>query len=75
MPASSRRSRLAPLVLRLRFLMTLMLGAYGLINLILLALSPFTPGWPIWAVTALAVPPMVLGMVYLVIPFARRGTA
>jgi hypothetical protein len=75
MPASSRHSRLPPLVLRLRFLVTLMLGAYALINLILLALSPFTPGWPIWAVTALAVPPMVLGMVYLVIPFARRGTA
>lgn len=57
---------------RLRFLGTLMLGAYLLINLILLALSPFTTGWPTWLVTALAVPPMVLGMVYLVMPIARR---
>lgn len=57
---------------RLRFLGTLMLGAYLLINLILLALSPITDGWPTWLVTALAVPPMVLGMVYLVMPIARR---
>jgi antibiotic biosynthesis monooxygenase (ABM) superfamily enzyme len=58
---------------QLRFLATLMLGAYLLINLLLLALSPFTTGWPTWSVTALVVPPMVLGMVYLVIPVARRS--
>lgn len=45
------------------FLVTLMLGAYILINLILAALAPLTAGRPIWEVTALAVPPMVLGMV------------
>ena len=61
-----------PLLARLRFLGTLMLGAYLLINLILAALAPVTAGWSTWAVTALAVPPMVLGMVYLVIPIARH---
>lgn len=58
--------------MRLRFLGILMLGAYILINVILAGLAPVTAGWPIWATTALAVPPMVVGMVYLVIPFARR---
>lgn len=57
---------------RLRFLATLMLGAYLLINLLLLALAPLTAGWSTWSITALAVPPMVLGMVYLVMPIARR---
>ena len=33
---------------------------------------PFTVGWPILGVTALAVPPMVLAMVYGVIPVAFR---
>lgn len=60
------------LIGRLRFLATLMLGAYLLINLILVALSPLIAGWPHWATTALAVPPMVLGMVHLVTPLARR---
>jgi hypothetical protein len=60
------------LLARLRFLATLMLGAYLLINLLLSALAPLTSGWPTWSVTALAVPPMVLGMVYLVIPIAHR---
>ncbi|WP_126112915.1 MULTISPECIES: hypothetical protein [unclassified Bosea (in: a-proteobacteria)] len=59
----------------LRFLGTLMIGAYLLINALLLALTPLTGGWPIWSVTALAVPPMVLGMVYLVMPLARRAMA
>ena len=61
-----------PVLARLRFLGTLMLGAYLLINLLLIALAPVTAGWSTWSVTALAVPPMVLGMVYLVIPIARR---
>ena len=61
-----------PILARLRFLGTLMLGAYLLINAILAVLAPLTPGWSTWSVTALAVPPMVLGMVYLVIPIARR---
>jgi hypothetical protein len=55
-----------------RFLAILMAGAYLLINSILWALGPVTTGWPIWGVTALAVPPMVVGMVHLVIPVARR---
>lgn len=63
-----------PVLARLRFLGTLMLGAYLLINLILTALAPITAGWSTWSVTALAVPPMVLGMLYLVMPIARpRG--
>jgi hypothetical protein len=69
MPATSPSS---PMFGRLRFLAILMLGAYLLINLILLALSPWTAGWSTWSVTALAVPPMVLGMVYLIMPIARR---
>ena len=61
-----------PVLARLRFLGTLMLGAYLLINTILALLGPVTAGWSTWSVTALAVPPMVLGMVYLVIPIAKR---
>jgi len=64
-----------PFLAHLRFLGTLMLGAYLLINVLLLALAPLTSGWPVWSVTALAVPPMVLGMVYLVMPLARRALA
>lgn len=56
----------------LRFLGTMMVGAYGLINLILTLLSPLTTGWPVWATTLIAVPPMVVGMVHLVLPLARR---
>lgn len=69
MPISTSTSALLG---RLRFLATLMLGAYLLINLLLSVLAPVTAGWSTWSVTALAVPPMVLGMVYLVIPIARR---
>ncbi len=56
----------------LRFLALMMIGAYALINAILTLLSPLTAGWPIWESTLLAVPPMVLGMVHLVLPIARR---
>ena len=59
---------------RLQFLSILTIGAYVLINLILAVLAPLTAGWPLWGVTAIAVPPMVIGMVYGVIPFARRMT-
>jgi len=62
-------SRLAS---RLRFLVVATVGAYAAINLVLAALAPFTAGWPIFGVTALAVPPMVLAMVYGVIPVAFR---
>lgn len=71
MPANSP----VPFLAHLRFLGTLMFGAYLLINALLLALAPLTAGWPIWSVTALAVPPMVLGMVYLVMPLARHAFA
>lgn len=62
-------SRLAS---RLRFLSVATVGAYAAINIVLSALAPLTAGWPILGVTALAVPPMVLAMVYGVIPVAFR---
>lgn len=71
-PASALRAVLSRLSARLRFLAVATLGAYAAINLLLVALSPFTQGWPTLAVTALAVPPMVLVMVYAVIPVAFR---
>jgi antibiotic biosynthesis monooxygenase (ABM) superfamily enzyme len=58
---------------RFRFLAVAMLGAYLSLNLLLALLSPVTAQWPTVAVTALAVPPMVLAMVYLIIPLARRA--
>ncbi len=60
------------LLARARFLATAMLGAWLTINLILGLAAPLTQGWPLYAVTALAVPPMVMAMVHLVIPLARR---
>lgn len=71
---SSRRIGF-PSLAQCRFLCTQMVGAYVLINILLAALAPVTAGWPIWAKTAVAVPPMVLGMVYLVTPIARRAGA
>ncbi|OYX90436.1 MAG: hypothetical protein B7X99_00585 [Rhizobiales bacterium 17-65-6] len=65
---------MVPLALftHLRFLGILMAGAYGLINLLLELLAPLTDGWTHWGTTLLAVPFMVIGMVHLVIPLARR---
>ena len=65
-PSSSR------LPARLRFLAIATAGAYAAINLLLAAIAPFTQGWSTLGVTALAVPPMVLMMVYGVIPVAFR---
>lgn len=65
-------SSLSRLSSRLRFLVIAIIGAYAAINLVLAMLAPFTAGWPIFGVTALAVPPMVLAMVYGVIPIAFR---
>lgn len=65
-------SFLSRLASRLRFLIVATLGACAAINLVLAVLAPFTAGWPILGVTALAVPPMVLAMVYGVIPIAFR---
>ncbi|SBW03130.1 conserved exported hypothetical protein [uncultured Alphaproteobacteria bacterium] len=55
-----------------RFLGLTMTGAYALINAILGLAQPLTQGWPVWQTTLIAVPPMVLGMVYAVVPLARR---
>ena len=60
---------------QVRFLTVAMLGAWTALNLLLSAASPLTRGWPIQATTALTVPLMVLAMVYLVIPVARRVAA
>lgn len=60
--------RLAPV----RFVAAAIAGAYVVINLLLAVVSPFTSGWPMPAVTAVVVPPMVLSMIHLVIPLARR---
>ncbi|BBF93124.1 hypothetical protein [Blastochloris tepida] len=57
---------------RARFLAIAMSGAYLFLNALMLLTSPLTAGWPMWGVTALNVPPMVLAMVHLVIPLARR---
>lgn len=71
----SRETLRTPWLAQCRFLCAQMIGAYLLINILLFVMSPFTAGWPIWATTAVAVPPMVLGMVYLVTPLARRSGA
>jgi len=71
-PSSSTPEILSRLLRRLRFLAVATFGAYAAINLLLAALAPFTQGWPTIGVTALAVPPMVLVMVYAVIPVAFR---
>ncbi|QEL23405.1 hypothetical protein FQV39_13080 [Bosea sp. F3-2] len=65
-------SSLSRFAARLRFLAVATAGAYGAINLLLALLAPVTQGWPTLGVTALAVPPMVLAMVYGVIPIAFR---
>ena len=59
---------------RMRFLAAAMIGAYVVINALLLALKPLTEGMRPLAFTAILVPPMVLAMVYVVIPLARRAS-
>jgi hypothetical protein len=62
-------NRLAPF----RFLGVLMVGAYLILNVLMLALKPVTHGMTPFLSTALLVPPMVLAMVYVVIPVAKRA--
>ncbi|HLH93056.1 MAG TPA: hypothetical protein VKX28_31925 [Xanthobacteraceae bacterium] len=62
----------SPLIARCRFLAAAMLGAYVVLNALLAAVTPITVHWPVYGVTALTIPPMVLAMIYLVIPLARR---
>jgi antibiotic biosynthesis monooxygenase (ABM) superfamily enzyme len=59
---------------QLKFLSAAILGAYLVINALMLALGPLTRGLPQLGMTAVIVPPMVLAMVYLVIPAARRAS-
>jgi hypothetical protein len=58
---------------QLRFLAVLMFGAYVILNVLMIALKPVTHGMTPLVATAVLVPPMVLAMVYLVIPLARRA--
>lgn len=58
---------------RLRFLGATMLGAYLVLNSLMLLLQRVTSGMPPLASTAFLVPPMVLAMVYVVIPMAKRA--
>jgi hypothetical protein len=58
---------------KIRFLGAAMLGAYLVINVLMIALTPLTHGLAPLAMTAVIVPPMVLAMVYLVIPLAKRA--
>ncbi len=59
-------------IARCRFFATAMIGAYLIINALLALLGPWTAEWPIAGTTALLVPPMVLAMIHVVIPLAKR---
>lgn len=60
-------------IARLRFLGVANIGAYIAINVLMITLKPFTHALPPLASTAVLVPPMVLAMVYVVIPIAKRA--
>ncbi len=62
-----------PLLAKSRFLAAAMVGAYTVLNALLAVLAPLTEGWSTYGTTAIAVPPMVLAMVYVVIPLARKA--
>jgi len=55
-----------------RFFTVASIGAYSVLNVLLQVVHSFAAAWPTYAVTAITVPPMVLSMIYVVIPFARR---
>jgi hypothetical protein len=50
-----------------------MVGAYIALNAVMFALRPLIAGMAPLVSTAIVVPPMVLAMVYLIIPIARRA--
>jgi len=58
---------------RIRFLLATMAGAYVALNALMFVLRPITQGMTPLISTAILVPPMVLAMVYLIIPVARRA--
>jgi antibiotic biosynthesis monooxygenase (ABM) superfamily enzyme len=60
------------LIARCRFLASAILGAYVVLNSLLALCAPVIAHWPMYGITAVTVPPMVLTMIYLVIPLARR---
>jgi len=55
-----------------RFLAPAIGGAYVVLNALMTVLAPLTKGWPVYGVTAVTAPPMVVVMVYVVMPLARR---
>ena len=57
---------------QLKFLAAANIGAYLVINLLMFVLGPVTRGLSQLGMTAIVVPPMVLAMVFLVMPVARR---
>jgi hypothetical protein len=69
---TSSQTSVSPIVSRCRFLAAAILGAYLILNVLLKISAPLTAHWPTYGVTAVAVPPMVLAMIYVVIPIARR---
>ncbi|MBX3134530.1 MAG: hypothetical protein KF689_14200 [Gemmatimonadaceae bacterium] len=62
-----------PLPAQLKFLAAANIGAYLVINVLMLVLGPVTRGLSQFGMTAIIVPPMVLAMVFLVMPIARRA--
>jgi antibiotic biosynthesis monooxygenase (ABM) superfamily enzyme len=60
------------LIARCRFLALAIVGGYIVLNSLLAVCAPVIAHWPMYGITAVTVPPMVLTMIYLVIPLARR---
>jgi antibiotic biosynthesis monooxygenase (ABM) superfamily enzyme len=57
---------------RLRLALVLSLGAYPLVTGLTWLWSPLLAGRPAWQASAVIVPQMVAGMIWLVIPAAHR---
>jgi len=65
-------TRLSAPLPKIKFLLLAMIGAYLSLNLLHFALAPLIDHWSGLAASAVVVPPMVLSMVYLVIPVAKK---
>jgi hypothetical protein len=67
-----RKLRLSRFVSISRFLGTAMIGGYAVINTLNLLLFRLTEGLGQAIASAVTIPPMVVTMIYVVIPLARR---
>jgi antibiotic biosynthesis monooxygenase (ABM) superfamily enzyme len=67
-----RDFRLSKIVFKIRFLGTAILGAYAVVNTLNLLLFRLIEGLGHAAASAITIPPMVVTMIYVVIPLARR---